>query len=420
MSSQKKKRRIENIGVEGVEGVEKIGGGGVEKVYCGCNSTCSLVHPKTKKRHQGMQSTGFAGRFEQSPTICCCTDLLELGRTIEQEDWFAEDFRPDSPSEEIVTKNPELHNQNIHLKELLRQVSELVRVQEEDSFADSDSDSENSDSESVLPLPDPEEDLQEVLCLETGNEDVTEEEDKRKSEIGKRKYPPGKELERLYDGASLSILSAVSVLFTWKQDSQLSDIWFGALLHILATRLLPKENQLPKTLYLAERILETQNEGTVRDICLKECHLFAAGEKTCPVCEESRYVTEGPRKGLSQRSFTSFSVVDQLRTLLQEEAFLEGLKAMTTFLETNPSAEQTIWAGKLFAPFRAPGMILNNLEEGFALSIGMDGAPTFVTGTGDIWAISLKIWNLPAKMRTEEKYRLFFCVVESKFGVLLV
>jgi len=65
-------------------------------------------------------------------------------------------------------------------------------------------------------------------------------------------------------------------------------------------------------------------------------------------------------------------------------------------------------------------MILNNLEEGFALSIGMDGAPTFVTGTGDIWAISLKIWNLPAKMRTEEKYRLFFCVVESKFGVLLV
>ena len=86
---------------------------------------------------------------------------------------------------------------------------------------------------------------------------------------------------------------------------------------------------------------------------------------------------------------------------------------MARYLDTNPTAEETIWGGQLLAPLRAPGRILENVEEGFALSLGLDGAPAFVKGTGSIWIIILKIWNLPAHLRTKRKFRLHFTIVQG-------
>jgi len=120
-------------------------------------------------------------------------------------------------------------------------------------------------------------------------------------------------------------------------------------------------------------------------------------------------------KKRARRSFTSFSIVEQLRYHFQDQEFLDALSATADFLQTNPTCEQTIWAGNLFLPFREEGAILSDVKEGLALSVGLDGVPPHVTSAGNLWIIILKIWNLPAHLRTKRKFRLFFTVVEGLF-----
>jgi len=93
---------------------------------------------------------------------------------------------------------------------------------------------------------------------------------------------------------------------------------------------------------------------------------------------------------------------------------LDALRATTVFLASKKrTCEETIWAGDLFLPHREKGCILSDVEEGLALSVGFDGFPPFVTAKGNLWVILLKIWNLPASIRTTRRFRLFFAVIEE-------
>jgi len=296
-----------------------------------------------------------------------------------------------------------LLTENMRLREMLKEAVKLFPKDEDSADSDSDSDSDSDRSSGDIP--------EDHACTLI-DEPTVEEEDEQKKEA-RRKYPPGSEKEPLHNSTELPILSAVLLLFNWKQQHLISDVGFEGLLTLLARILLPEGNRCPPTLFLAEGILEAQAQCVKRDVCVNECHLFGIDEMQCPVCGQSRYEATGPRKGKARRSFETFPIANQLRAHLQDEDFVEGLREMAEFLKTDPSAEETIWAGKLFAPFREQGKILSNVEEGFALSLGMDGAPTFVTGTGTLWVMVLKIWNLPAAMRTDKRYRLFFAVIEG-------
>jgi len=359
------------------------------------------------------------------------------------------------PTDSLVTEHVPFHPM---FKEVRGRISEEGEEDESESdfeyFSwgpiDGEMEQENDKLERELEEEEEEEEQEEQKQQGKGeDEDEDKDEDGENESQGRKQYPPGSEQQPLFETSKVNVLGTVLLLMDWKQEHLISDAAFSALLPLLHCVLLPEGNLLPSSLYLCEGILESQAPKVLRDVCVNECHLFSEGEEACPVCKEQRFgllffflllflfflpsslfftpfhsscyryeqqgqETHANVKKKARRSFTSFSVVEQLRCNFRDQEFLDALHATAEFLQRNPTSEETIWEGDLFRPFRQPGAILSEVEEGMALSVGLDGAPPFVTATGSFWVIILKIWNLPAHLRTKKKFRLFFAIVKGE------
>lgn len=97
----------------------------------------------------------------------------------------------------------------------------------------------------------------------------------------------------LFDGASLSMLSATLLILNCCRTHNVSNAFVNELLMLLNMSILPRGNVLPKSEYEASKMLK--NFGLAYDIihaCPKGCVLFRGdleNEENCPECGSSRF-----------------------------------------------------------------------------------------------------------------------------------
>lgn len=289
-----------------MEGSKKRKVGVVEKVPCECRPGC-LVHPETRRLHL---RKGALHSLTFKMVLALVTDfsIKLLARKKLHEDVqkslesYEDDFQPastqPSPSPEPATSSdatpsdtPHLLQENNRLRNLLQTFSRLFPEDDSDSKEDSDSEDEkderNEDDHDHACDDDKEEEEEE----ESENEDEEDEEGERalpEGQNGRRRFPAGSEQAPLFQDAKVSVLATLLLLFQWKHDNLISDKALSALLLLLGCILLPDNNQLPRSRYLCEGILESQSPAMKRDVCINECHLFVDGEEVCPDCDEAR------------------------------------------------------------------------------------------------------------------------------------
>lgn len=101
----------------------------------------------------------------------------------------------------------------------------------------------------------------------------------------------------LFDGASLSMLSATLLILNCCRTHNVSNAFVNELLMLLNMSILPRGNVLPKSEYETSKMLK--NFGLAYDIihaCPKGCVLFRGdleNEENCPECGSSRFRRSG-------------------------------------------------------------------------------------------------------------------------------
>lgn len=125
----------------------------------------------------------------------------------------------------------------------------------------------------------------------------------------------------LYSGCEeFSVLTAVVELMHWKVLNQHSNRSYDQLMGILK-RMLPKNNHIPETHYLANKVLKDLGLGYEKiHACKNDCVLFYKehqGKDKCPVCNEPRYKNKSVerKKQIPQKVLRYFPLKPRLQRL---------------------------------------------------------------------------------------------------------
>ena len=207
--------------------------------------------------------------------------------------------------------------------------------------------------------------------------------------------------EQLFDGSSLSVISALAILFSWFSACPgITKEAFGRLLFILHEFLLPSNNSLPASyadaLALIRGLLSPTEDY---HCCINDCIVYRGEYKSltqCPQCREPRYQSgKVPRKrfkylpiGPRIRRYFSSAQTSQLlqshHTVASESHGIHDIHHTETW--TNWYSSQGIFRGD---------------KRGLALAICADGMNPFAKekNTYSMWPITVSLLNLHPSLR---------------------
>lgn len=156
-------------------------------------------------------------------------------------------------------------------------------------------------------------------------EDITFPEDDSKNSRFESFLPQfDKDAEMLFSGAKLSTLEAITMLISWfSMFPSMSKEAFSRLLYLLHTYILPEENTLPSSYYLAmKKINPYLSPIKEYHVCPNDCIIYrdCDGGKfekltRCPICNEDRFFENEKRP---KKVFKYLSIAKRVKRLFSD------------------------------------------------------------------------------------------------------
>lgn len=215
------------------------------------------------------------------------------------------------------------------------------------------------------------------------------------------------ENEKLYPESTLSIIQAITLLFSWfSAFPGMSKESFSQLLLLLHTFFLPCGNKLPSTYSKAHKLLEPYlSPVTEYHCCINDCIVYRnssagqfANHHFCPVCDESRFQSDGVTP---QKRFKYISVSSRLRRM-----YSNGKTSELMQQHLNPFCESQSILPNLHSStawkewFDAKGMFKGD-SRSVSFALCTDGLNPFTHEKTQysMWPIFIIPLNLPLSLR---------------------
>lgn len=231
----------------------------------------------------------------------------------------------------------------------------------------------------------------------------------------------------LYVGSELSKLSAVMKLMNLKANYGWSDRSFTKLL-VLLHQMLPEDNELPVSLYLAKKLMCPMGLEIERiNACPNDCVLYRneyTQLKACPVCATPRYKrkrgaeeeeeVEGSKHGPPAKLLWYLPIIPRLRRLFSNKNEAKLLRWHSDQRKNDGKyrhvADSPQWRNidNIYKEF---GAEIRNLRFG----LSSDGINPFgsLSSRHSTWPVLLCVYNLPPWLCMKRKYIMMSLLIQG-------